>query len=245
MKKSAVFLLFMFISVISYVCFSQKGELANEVSGKESDEEKVVYLTFDDGPSKNTEKILDILKKNDVRATFFLIGNQVNDNTSDVVKRMIKEGHQIGVHTYSHDAKKIYKDDKAYYNDILKAERVIIENTGVVPLVYRFPWGSNNCYVMKFRNKVIKRLKKIGLEFCDWNVSGEDSVGSPTVQSIIKNIKNGYNRYNEPVVLLHDSASNKATVEALPRIIKMYREAGYSFGTVSERSRIYQWRVTK
>ncbi len=245
MKKGAVFILFIIISIISYMGIPQENGFTNEVSGKEFDEEKIVYLTFDDGPSKNTERILEILKENDAHATFFLIGNQVNDNTIDVVKRMIKEGHQIGVHTFSHDAKSIYKSDKAYYNDVIKAERVIIEKTGVVPIVYRFPWGSNNCYVMKFRNKVIKRFKKIGLEFCDWNVSGEDSVGSPSAQAIVKNVKSCYARYNEPVVLLHDSASNKATVEALPRIIKLYREAGYSFGTISERSRIYQWRVTK
>lgn len=239
MKKKSLFCL----AGIFVLCVF--GMLAHSINAfnKSKDEKKVVYMTFDDGPSVLTDKVLDILKENDVHATFFLIGNQINDRTEDTVKRIVNEGHQIGVHTYSHDASKIYASADAYYDDILKAEQAIIKRTGIVPLVYRFPYGSNNCYVMKYRKNVIKKLKNAGLNYCDWNVSGEDSIGHPSVSKIIANVKSNYTRYNEPVVLLHDSGGNKATVSALPEIIKMYKEAGYEFGTINERSRIYQWRV--
>lgn len=209
----------------------------------EQPEKKTAYITFDDGPSVLTEKILDILEKNGVRATFFLIGNQINDNTRPIVARLIKDGNQIGAHTYSHEAQKIYADADSYYNDIMQAEKTIIQNTGIVPLVYRFPWGSSNGYIKPYRKEIIKRLALRGLSYCDWNVSGEDSVGHPVASQIIANVKANYSKYNEPVILLHDSAGNKATVEALPEIISMYKEAGYDFGTISQRSKIYQWKL--
>ncbi len=239
MKKILIFSL----NIILFLCFFDVFAHAIKAFNKSVEEEKVVYLTFDDGPSILTDKVLDILKDNDVRATFFLIGNQVNDRTLNMLIRMDKEGHQIGVHTYSHDASTIYADADAYYRDILKAEQTIINRTGIVPVVYRFPYGSNNSYIMKYRKRIIRKLKNAGLNYCDWNVSGEDSIGNPSVSKIISNVKSNYSRYNEPVVLLHDSASNKETISALPQIIKMYKDAGYKFGTISERSRIYQWRV--
>lgn len=206
-------------------------------------EKKTAYITFDDGPSELTDKVLDILAENDVHATFFLIGNQINDDTIDTVKRLIKEGHQIGVHTYSHEADAIYVNADSYYNDIMQAEKTLIQNTGIAPLIYRFPWGSSNSYIRPYRKDIISKLAQEGLSYCDWNVSGEDSVGRPSSAQIIANVKSNYSRYNEPVVLLHDSAGNKATVEALPTIISMYKEAGYGFGTISERSKIYQWNI--
>ena len=109
--------------------------------------------------------------------------------------------------------------------------------------MYRFPWGSSNGYLKPYRKEIIKRLALRGLSYCDWNVSGEDSVGHPVASQIIANVKANYSKYNEPVILLHDSAGNKATVEALPEIISMYKEAGYDFGTISQRSKIYQWKL--
>lgn len=213
------------------------------MGNKVSKEKKTVFLTFDDGPSKCTEEILDILKDNNVRATFFLIGNQINSKTVPSLKRMKKMGCQIGVHTYSHEADIIYASEDAYYKDVMKVEEIIMKKTDVVPLVYRFPWGSNNCYLNGFRKKIVNRLKKNGLEYCDWNVSGEDSIGDPGAAAIVANVRNNFDMYNEPVVLLHDSATSEETVKALPKIIKMYKQAGYSFGIISERSKIYQWKL--
>ena len=207
--------------------------------------DKVAFLTFDDGPSELTEKVLDILKENDVKATFFLIGNQINKDTKKIVKRMNEEGHQIGVHTYCHEPECIYSSADTYYSDVLKTEVIISKYTGVPAMIYRFPYGSVNGYIKGYRKKIINKLSKHGLEYCDWNVSGEDSVGNPTAKKIIKNIKKNYNVYDNPVILLHDSGSCKETVKALPEIIRMYKEDGYSFDVIKNRYRPVQWKSGK
>lgn len=223
-------------------CITSNGQ--SIISNKNSVyEKKTVYLTFDDGPSIHTKEVLDILEDNGVCATFFLIGNQINKSTLPLVKRMKNDGCQIGVHTYSHEPDEIYKSADTYYKDIMKTKKIIMKKLKINPTLYRFPYGSNNCYVLKYRDDIISRLKKEGLEFCDWNVSGEDSIGNPSAAQIIANVRNNYDVYNEPVVLLHDSGASKETVKALPAIIKMYKDAGYSFATISERSHIYQWTV--
>ena len=85
-------------------------------------------------------------------------------------------------------------------------------------------------------------MSAAGLEYCDWNVSGEDSIGNPTASQIIANVKKDYDRYNEPVVLLHDAGARKETVKALPEIIKMFINAGYSFDIIGNRDKPYQWK---
>ena len=155
--------------------------------------------------------------------------------------RMCEKGNQLGVHTFSHEAECIYCDSDTYYNDAMKTAEAIIQYTGVVPTVFRFPWGSANCYIQSYRSEVIARLQEKGLDYCDWNVSGEDSVGNPSAAQIIANIQKNYNKYNTPVLLLHDSAGSKETANALPEIIRMYKEAGYEFGILSEREHLYQW----
>lgn len=227
-------------NVVTCSTFNRQSIINNKNS---MDEKKTVYLTFDDGPSVHTKEVLDILEEYDVCATFFLIGNQINKSTLPLVKRMKNAGCQIGIHTYSHEPDEIYKSADTYYKDIMKTKKIIMKKLKINPTLYRFPYGSNNCYVLNYRDEVIKRLKEEGLEFCDWNVSGEDSVGKPSASQIIANVRNNYDVYNEPVVLLHDSGASSETVKALPAIIKMYKDAGYSFGTISERSRIYQWTV--
>ena len=213
------------------------------ISNEALTEAKVAYITFDDGPSLITYEILDILRENDVRATFFLVGSKINDETKPLIEQMIADGHQIGVHTFSHDASCIYCSADAYYEDVINTASVINKYVGINPDIYRFPWGSNNAYIMPYREEVISRLRDKGLEYCDWNVSGEDSVGKPTASQIISNINANYVKYNQPVILLHDSASNEQTAKALPEIIRMYKEAGYGFATVEERYRICQWSI--
>lgn len=204
---------------------------------------KTVYLTFDDGPSKCTEEVLNILEENNACATFFLIGNQINEETAPVLDRMVKDGNQIGIHTFSHEAAEIYESAESYYSDVMKAEEAINKYTGIKPDVFRFPWGSNNCYIRGFRRDIVDRLKAVGLEYCDWNVSGEDSVGHPYASRIIENVRSNYDVYDNPVLLLHDSATSTETVKALETIIKMYKEAGYQFATLSEREETYKWKI--
>lgn len=204
-------------------------------------QEKTAYLTFDDGPSAITEDVLDILKKEDVKATFFMIGNQINEQTKPTVDRLCSEGHQIGVHTFCHEADSIYCSAETYYSDLMKAEQVILEYTGTAPLVYRFPWGSANGYIKGFRKEIVCKLSDMGMEYCDWNVSGEDSIGTPSAAQIFNNVKKNYDKFNEPVILLHDSATRKETVKALPDIIKLYKEAGYTFDIIKNREKPFQW----
>lgn len=200
--------------------------------------DKVAYLTFDDGPSILTPKVLEILEKENVRATFFLIGSQITEEEEKLLKEMAENGHLLGVHTYSHKSNEIYSSVEAYIEDANKTAHRIYEATGVRPTIYRFPWGSVNCYVSGICDDVIEEMRKEGYEYYDWNVSAEDSIGKPTKASILKNIKKDFGKYNDPVILMHDSAVNKATVEALPEIITMLKEEGYTFGTLDERDEV-------
>lgn len=228
---------------IVYEDYYRKNDQALTVSSDNKGRlKKTAYLTFDDGPSDRTEEVLDILKENDINATFFLIGNQINKSTKKTLKRLVKEGNQVAVHTYCHEADCIYDSADTYYNDVMKAAKRIKKYTGVDPKFYRFPWGSVNGYIKNYRKDIIMRLKKEGFEYCDWNVSGEDSIRSPRARQIINNVKSNYKVYNEPVILLHDANARKETVKALPVIIKMYKDAGYSFDIIENRNKPCQWK---
>ena len=228
---------------IVYEDYYRKNDQALTVSSDNKGRlKKTAYLTFDDGPSDRTDEVLDILKENDINATFFLIGNQINKSTKKTLKRLVKEGNQVAVHTYCHEADCIYDSADTYYNDVMKAAKRIKKYTGVDPKFYRFPWGSVNGYIKNYRKDIIMRLKKEGFEYCDWNVSGEDSIRSQRARQIINNVKSNYKVYNEPVILLHDANARKETVKALPVIIKMYKDAGYSFDIIENRNKPCQWK---
>lgn len=215
--------------------------LAEQVPEEENVEKKV-FLTFDDGPSEVTETVLKQLNEHGIKATFFLIGGQITEEKEELVRKMAEEGHEIGIHTYTHEKDQIYASAQAYIDDVVKTSERIEEVIGKKPVYYRFPWGSVNCYICNYRTEVIEGLAAMGYQYIDWNVSGEDSVGCPSIQTIYSNVRKDYNKYNEPVVLMHDSASNELTAETLPDIIKLFESAGYQFGAIGERSKPYQWR---
>ena len=204
---------------------------------KADDGEKLkVYLTFDDGPSCLTEKYLDILESEGVKATFFVIGQQINGE-EQTIKREISQGHEIGVHTYCHEADRIYCNCDTYYKDVIKVKNILKKQFGYDAGLVRFPWGSANTYISSYRDNIIQRFKNIGLEYADWNVSAEDSVGNPTQTSIMQNIRKDYVRYDEPVILMHDSGANKMTLSVLNNIILELKEKGYGFDVLSKRSK--------
>lgn len=198
---------------------------------------KVAYLTFDDGPSVLTEQYLDILDRHQVKATFFLIGQQIEGEMKDIVRREIKEGHEIGIHTFTHESGEIYQSADAYYRDVCRVRDLLQEEFQYTPTLWRFPWGSANCYICNYKTEIVDRLREEKLEYVDWNVSGEDSVGYPTCSSIIQNIRKDCFQMEEPVILMHDSGSNQATLDSLETVITMLEEAGYHFATVSERKK--------
>jgi len=196
---------------------------------------KTAYLTFDDGPSCLTEKYLDILKEEDAKATFFLIGQQIDGDMAGIIKRELDEGHEIGVHTYCHEANEIYANEESCFKDIMKIKEQLEMRFGYDAKLVRFPWGSANRYMSTFRESIINKVHENDMEYADWNVSAEDSVGTPSVDSIMENVKKYFQKYDEPVILMHDSGCNKQTLEALRGIIRELKEAGYGFATLSER----------
>lgn len=202
---------------------------------------KVAYLTFDDGPSEVTKEILKVLKEKKVNATFFLIGNQINDETVPILKQSIKDGNCIGIHTYCHECKVIYCNVDSYLKDFQQAYDVIKEKLGIEPKLFRFPWGSANRFLSCMEEEVITKLEAKGFTYFDWNISAEDSVGNPTSYSIMKNIRKDYKKYNKPVLLMHDSSVNKITAQMLPQIIDELKQAGYSFDTLEHMDTPYQY----
>ncbi|MDF2952633.1 MAG: hypothetical protein K0S18_2216 [Anaerocolumna sp.] len=198
-------------------------------------EKKLAYLTFDDGPSQITEEILETLKEENVKATFFIIGCTITEDEKEVLKKMIKEGHTIGIHTYSHDYKKIYSSVEAYLEDFYQAYQLIYEITGVQPKIFRFPWGSANGYNKHIKKELVAEMERRGFTFYDWTVSAEDSIGKPTEYRILYNIMKDLERKKNPIILLHDASVNKLTAQTLPKIIEVIREQEYEFDTLDHR----------
>lgn len=205
------------------------------------EKKKVAYLTFDDGPSTLTPDILKTLKEKQVNATFFLIGNQINEETIPILKQSIADGNCIGIHTYCHECKVIYQDADAYIKDFDEAFCTIKDKLGIEPTIFRFPWGSANGFLSNIEDEIIDTLEARGFTYYDWNVSAEDSVGNPTSYSIMKNIRKDYKKYNKPIILMHDSSVNKLTAKMLPQIIDELKQAGYSFDTLDHMEDPYQY----
>lgn len=199
-------------------------------------EEKEVYLTFDDGPSENTSKVLKILKDNDALATFFVNGHSGYD---DVYKQIINQGSIIGNHTYSHDYKTVYSSITAYNEDVDKLNS-FLEGIGIQrPTLMRFPGGSNNTVSNNYggkdiMNKLTKEQIKRGYQYIDWNVSSGDSAKiTESKDVILENVMRGSKGMKSIVILFHDSKPKTTTVEALPIIIKNLKDLGYVFKTLS------------
>lgn len=212
-----------------------KTDLHDKEKNKEKNkqnEEKIAYLTFDDGPSKNTKKVLDILDQYNIKATFFLIGSSITDEYVEQLKNMEKTGHSIGIHTFSHKYNQIYLSKETYLNDFNKAKDILSQYLIKEPKIYRFPGGSCNCFIGSNKKEIINELKKEGYNYYDWNVSGEDSINRPSCSFIINNVIKDYKDFDKPIILLHDGPSNDNTVRALPTIIDNIKKSDYSFGVL-------------
>ena len=182
--------------------------------------EKTAYLTFDDGPSERTSEILDILKKYEIKATFFVVGNN-SKLAKDCMKRMVCEGHTIAMHTYTHDFKKIYKSIESYLEDISKIYNLIYETTGEKPSIFRFAGGSKNGFNRNNYRDIINEMYRRGFDYFDWNLSTGDAarVGLVPASECANNVLKYSSKYNSAVILMHDSKPKTTTVEALPKII--------------------------
>ncbi len=195
-----------------------------------SDGRKVVYLTFDDGPSSNnTPKILAVLKNYNVKATFFLIGENAEQNKK-LVKEEAAKGHAIGNHTYSHNMRYIYSDPKVFISDIKKCDEVLksILGSNYNSKLIRFPGGSFGRKLEPFREEA----KKNGYRYVDWNdLTGDAEHNIVPVVNLISKVKQ-YANHDHLVILMHDAPEKVTTVQALPQIIEYFRSQGYSFDTL-------------
>ncbi len=188
-------------------------------------EVKTVYLTFDDGPSDRvTPKILDVLERENVKATFFIIGRQA-EIRSDIIKRIKGEGHTLGVHSYTHEYREIYSSPKALTDDIDRCNDVIESITGERADVYRFPGGSYGLSA-----SLINAVSAHGMRYIDWNASVRDAeIWQPTPYQLYRAAISTSADINNVVLLAHDSTTKTATAEALTDIIRYYKEHGYTF----------------
>ena len=188
------------------------------------EEGRKVYLTFDDGPSIYTDDILDILKQYDVKATFFVVG-KTDEESVEHYKRIVEEGHTLGIHSYSHKYDEIYKSVDAYGEDLRKLQELIYESTGVWSRYARFPGGSSNKVSSVDMHELVDYLDEQGIEYFDWNISSKDAApGYISAQTIVNNVMKDIGKYDNAIVLMHDAADKKTTVEALPIIIERILE---------------------
>ena len=203
--------------------------------------EKWVCLTFDDGPSKTTPDVLSALNAAGVHATFFVVATGYNEKYLPLLTEAVSAGHQIALHSASHEYSDIYRSSDAYWEDIALLKERIAPYVDAESIRYlRFPGGSTNTVSRRYGGKgLMKQLKaeveQKGWHWVDWNVCAEDAVGGhPSAGTIYRNVVHETGQQTNCIVLMHDSSSTHTTAEALPDIIRWYADNGYTFLTVAE-----------
>ena len=206
---------------------------------KANNEQKVCYLTFDDGPNLSiTPQVLDVLRRYDVKATFFMVGTLIESNP-DMARRVYEEGHLIANHSYSHNYKNIYASTDGFMTEINTTEGfikgVLDSEEEYFPLV-RFPGGSHNAGQYKESKQFIKEhLKSIGFYHCDWNSLNGDAEGAKKdADGLFSYFKKNTDTKKSVVVLMHDTVTKQATVDSLPDIIEYMKSNGYVFLRLDE-----------
>ena len=211
------------------------------VSQPSAPPEKWVCLTFDDGPSKTTPAVLEALNNAEVKATFFVVATGYNEKYLPLLTEASAAGHQIALHSASHEYSDIYRGSDAYWQDIALLKQRVSPYINAESIRYlRFPGGSTNTVSRRYGGKgLMKQLKseveQKGYQWVDWNVCAEDAVGGhPSADTIYRNVVRETGEQIHCVVLMHDSATTRTTAEALPDIIRWYTDNGYAFLTVAE-----------
>lgn len=202
---------------------------------------KTAYLTFDDGPSANTERILDILRSFSVKATFFVIGNS-SEQGKQLYRKIAEEGHVLGNHTYSHEYSVVYKSVDAFKRDVERLNTLLEQTIGKRPDIIRFPGGSNNHQARKhggsdIMTRVAAEMLREGTAYFDWNVSSTDAaLPVQKREEIVEAVLQGAQGKQNIIVLMHDANGKVTTVEALPDIIRKLKEQGYRFDVLRKDS---------
>ena len=198
--------------------------------------DKVIYLTFDDGPSSYTRKLLNVLARYDVKATFFVVNTGYK--MDELLNAIVDGGHSIGIHSVSHEYSEIYSSDEAFFKDLYAMQKIIKDKTGVTTTLMRFPGGSSNRISKNYNTGIMTRLTKAvedqGFQYFDWNVSSGDAGGATTADEVFENVVSGVNGKKTSIVLQHDIMN--FSVEAVERIIIWGLQNGYTFKALTPNS---------
>lgn len=211
----------------------------DSITPTQNKNEKVVYLTIDDGPSPAiTLKMLDILKKYNVKATFFIIGDLIPGNEA-ILKRIIDDGHAIGLHSYTHDIKSIYVTEDSLINEMIKTSDELTRVLGIKTNIIRFPGGSTGHLNKAFLN----RLHELQYKIYDWNISGGDGMYPKNrPDQIFSNATDSEQLTSKAILLMHTKSNNQTSCEALPMIIDFYIKNGYVFKPISQSTPEYYFK---
>lgn len=195
-------------------------------------DKKVAYLTFDDGPSNNTHQILDILKKNNIKATFFVLGSQV-EIFPETTNRIYNEGHYIANHGYSHKYSEIYQSPEQVLNEFNQCNQIVAKTINVPEYnshLFRFPGGSVGGKYAELKKQAITLLEQNDILHIDWNsLTGDSEKVNPTEEYLMDNLQKTTEGKNSLVILMHDAQAKKITAETLPKVIEYLQQQGYSF----------------
>ncbi len=207
--------------------------------------QKTIYLTFDDGPSYLTNQILDILEEAEVPATFFVVGSNIY-KYQEIVKRAYIDGHTIAIHSDSHNYGYVYSSLDNYLNDLMTIRRKVYNIIKEYPRIVRLPGGASNTISKNFKEGIMTEitnwLDNNDYYYFDWNIDSLDASGKASKESIynsvISNLKSGNN-----IILMHDSSTKQATVEALPLIIEYAKKNGYTFAKITKNTETYHHKI--
>ena len=199
-----------------------------------------VYLTFDDGPSENTAKILDILKEKNVKATFFVIGKE-DEESKALYQRIVAEGHTLGMHSFSHKYSIIYESLDSFEEDVNHLRSYLAEITGVEPNIMRFPGGSSNQVSNTDMTEFIRYLNEEEITYYDWNVASGDATSQAyTADELVQNVITDVTKYDTSIVLMHDAATKGTTVDALGPMIDQLQAMGVELLPIDENTKPIQ-----
>lgn len=221
------------------------GSSGSPASGVAASKQKIAYLTFDDGPSRLTPHLLDVLKQINVKATFFV---QVNGEDSAqkraIMKQIVQNGNTIGIHSFTHEYSYVYVNEKNFFTDFNRIRNIIIQATGVTPSIMRFPGGLGNTVSIKYAGHVImptlvNDVEKLGVTPFDWNAGGQDAdTRTPlSTSTIVKDVLDDCKGESTTVILLHDSVPHETSIDAVPTIVQTLRSEGYTFEMLTPQSK--------
>ncbi len=220
---------------------SVKKTIQVEVVNKTTSDEKVVYLTFDDGPSRNTQAVLDILAKYNAKGTFFVTG--MNEPYRKLMKAANDQGHTIGLHTYSHSYSQVYSSTNAYFEDLTNIGNVVKDYIGFTPRFIRFPGGGSNAISKKYTPGIMSELSQLvekkGYLYYDWNAENGDGYAHMSESEMLRRAT--LSKANHVMILMHDANGKQSTINVLPKVIEHYQRLGYAFkGIDSSTSTFHQ-----